>query len=58
MKNPRLSRASNELSAASTLVVVAEDDYQSDLAYTALDGQGFSRILVLLPISPLSYSPQ
>lgn len=43
-------RAINELSPENTIVVIAEDDFQSDLAYTALDMQGFSRILVLLPL--------
>ena len=51
-------RASNELSPESILIVVAEDEYQSDLAYTALDTQGFFHILMLLPTSPPRYSPQ
>jgi hypothetical protein len=45
-------RAGNELSTQNIVVVRAEDDFQGDLAYSVLDGQGFSRILTLLPTAP------
>lgn len=40
-------RAGNELSPDKLVVITAGSDFDSDLAYTLLDQQGFSRILTL-----------
>lgn len=45
-------RAGNELSTEGIIVLVAEDDFRGDLAYSLLDMQGFPRIFTLLPAAP------